>query len=72
MPITKGKEKEVPCVISGFRHKVAKNSALLSCYTMSTGNLLPMFRDNLSLPSSGFKIDSLSQNVGKKLPLFAA
>jgi len=42
-------------MISGFRHKVAKNLALLSYYAASSGNFLPTFWDNLSVPSSGFK-----------------
>jgi len=41
------------CVSSGFRREVADNCALLGCYTASSGNLLPTFRDNLSGPSSG-------------------
>ena len=43
------------CVISGFCHVVAENCALLDYYAMSSGNFLPMFWDNLSLPSPGFK-----------------
>jgi len=42
------------CVISYFRHEVYENCALLGYYTDS-GNFLPMFRDNLSVPSSGVK-----------------
>jgi hypothetical protein len=42
-------------VTSGFRHELDENSALLGCYAASGGNFLPTFRDNLSVPSSGFK-----------------
>jgi hypothetical protein len=44
------------CVISGFRHEVDENCALLGYYAASSGNFLPMFRDNLSVPFSGVKI----------------
>ena len=37
--------------ISGFRHEVAENYALLSYYAASGGNFLPTFRDNLSASS---------------------
>jgi len=56
----------------------AENCALLGYYAASSDNLLLTFRDNLSVPSSGFKnpfqdgTDRLSRNVGKKLPLLAA
>jgi len=34
------------CVISGFRHKVDENCALLGIYyAPSSGNFLPIFRD---------------------------
>ena len=42
-------------VTSGFRRELDENSALLGCYAASGGNFLPTFRDNLSVPSSGFK-----------------
>ena len=32
-----------------------ENCALLGCYVAGSGNFLQMFRDNLSVPSSGFK-----------------
>jgi hypothetical protein len=35
-----------------FRREVAENCALLSYYAASTGDFLPTFRDNLSVPSS--------------------
>jgi hypothetical protein len=43
------------CVTSVFRHEVAENRALLGHYAASGGNSLPTIRDNLSVPSSGFK-----------------
>jgi hypothetical protein len=63
--------------ISGFRRDVC---ALLGYYTASSGDVLPTFRDNLSVPTTGF-VDFLSlrmgpdrwyRKVGKKLPLLAA
>ena len=71
------------CEILGFRRQVAKNCAFLGYYAASGDNSLPTFRDNLLVPSSGFKdpfvslnpengADSLSRNVGKKLPLLDA
>jgi len=43
-------------VISGFRREITQNCALLVYHVASSDNLLPTFRDNLSVPSSGFKI----------------
>ena len=43
-----------PCVISGFRREAAENCALLGCYTASSGNFLPKFWNNLSVPTSEF------------------
>ena len=45
----------IVCVISGVRFEVDKNCALLGYYAASSGNLLPTFRDNFSVPSSGVK-----------------
>ena len=61
--------------ISGFRHEVDENRALLGYYVTSSDNALPAFRDNYR-PHLGFLIlqdgsDRLSQNVGKELPLLA-
>jgi hypothetical protein len=42
-------------VISGFRREVAENCALQGYYAASSDNFLLTFRDNLSVPSSGFK-----------------
>jgi hypothetical protein len=41
------------CVISGFCREVGKNCAILGYYAVSSGNVLPMFRDNLSVPTLG-------------------
>jgi hypothetical protein len=58
-----------------------ENCALLDCYAASSVNFLTTFRENLSVPSSGFKkgvfnpedgTDKLSRNFGKELPLLAA
>ena len=43
------------CVFAGFRHEVAENCALLGYYAASSGNFLPTFQDNLSVPSSKVK-----------------
>ena len=59
----------------------AENCDLLGYNAASSGNFLLTFRDNLSVPSSGFKNGFLnpedgtersSRNVSKKLSLFAA
>ena len=42
-------------VISGFSREEDENCALLGCYAESSGNFLPTFRDNLSIPSSRVK-----------------
>jgi len=38
-------------VISGFRREVDDKYALLVYYAASSGDFLPTFRDNLSVPS---------------------
>ena len=38
-------------VIRGFLRQVDKNRALLGYYSASSGNFLPTFRDNVSVPS---------------------
>jgi len=40
------------CVISGFRREVHKICAVVGYYAAYSGNSLPTFRDNLSVPSS--------------------
>jgi hypothetical protein len=66
--------------ISGFRREV-ENFVYLNYYAASSGNSLPKFRDNLSVPPSRVKnpfltlddgIDTMSRDVGKELPLLAA
>jgi hypothetical protein len=69
-------------VISGFRRNVDQICALLGYYAASSGNPLPIFQDNVSVPPSRvtksyFLIledgtNTLSRNVGKGLPLDAA
>jgi hypothetical protein len=34
---------------------ILENCAILGYYAASSGNFLPTFRDNVSVPSSGFK-----------------
>ena len=43
------------CVASGFRSDVDEICALLGYYAAYSGNYLPTFRDNLSVPSSRTK-----------------
>jgi hypothetical protein len=50
-------------VISSLCHKVDEKGTLLGYYAVISGNFLPMFLDNLLVPSAGFK------NIGKKLLL---
>jgi hypothetical protein len=77
--------KNLISVISGFHRDVDEICAVLGCYAASSGNLLPTFRDNVSVPSSRVKksneaasldfltlkdgTDMLSRNVGKRLSL---
>jgi hypothetical protein len=42
-------------VISGLPRDVDEIGALLECYAASSGNPLPTFRDNVSVPSSRVK-----------------
>ena len=51
-------------MISGFRHEVAENCAILGYYTASSGNFLPTFWDILLVLSSGFKNDCLGNRSG--------
>jgi hypothetical protein len=59
-------------VISDFRRDVDENCALLGCYAALTGNYVPTFQDNLSVPSSRVKTNRLSRNVETELPLYVA
>ena len=43
------------CVIPGFRRQVVDNCTLLGYSAVSSGNFLPTFRDNMSVPSSRVK-----------------
>jgi len=52
-------------VISGFRCQIDDICVLLCYYAESSGNFLPTFRHI-------YRPDSLSRNLGKKLPLLAA
>jgi hypothetical protein len=56
----------VQCVTSGFRRELGKTCALLGCYTASSGDFLPTFRDNLSVQSSGVKIQKKSCVITQK------
>jgi hypothetical protein len=42
-------------MISGFRHDADKICALLGYNVVSSGNPLPMFQDNISVPSARVK-----------------
>jgi hypothetical protein len=68
-------------MISWFRHDVNEVWDVLGLYETYSGNSVPTFRDNLSVPSSVVKQpkktiedtnDRLYRNFGKKLPLYAA
>jgi hypothetical protein len=65
-------------MISGFCHNTDEICALLGYKAALSGNSLPTFWDNISVPSSTVKkskkirTDMLSQNVSKILPLDAA
>jgi len=43
-------------MVTGFRHEVDETGVLLRHYAACSGNSLPTFRDNLSVPSSRVKI----------------
>jgi hypothetical protein len=47
-------------MISRFRREVDENCALLGYYAESSGNSLPTFHDNLSVPSSRVKLGPTS------------
>jgi hypothetical protein len=68
-----------------WSHAYHENCALLGCYALNSGNILPTFRDDRAVSSSGvmnikpFRFmapedgtDRLSRNMGNKLPLLAA
>ena len=62
-------------VTSGFRRDVDVICSLLGYYAASSGNSVPTFRDNLSLPSSVLTLEDgtsrLPPNIGIELPLDA-
>jgi len=47
------------CVISGFRREVDETCTLLGYYATRSVNLLPTFRDNISVPFLGSRIKIL-------------
>jgi hypothetical protein len=65
-------------MISGFRRDADEIFALLGYKATSSGNPLPTFRDNLSVPSSRIKksleywSDTLFRNVDEILPFDAS
>jgi hypothetical protein len=46
------KNASLYCLISDFRREVTENCAFRRYYAAISGNSLPTFRDNLSVPSS--------------------
>ena len=63
------KQYLITCVVSNFRCELNEIFALLCSYAASSGNSLPTFRDQLSVPSAVVKH---SRNVGAELPPSAA
>jgi len=64
-------------MMSGFCHEVDENCTLQAHYTVSTGNFLPMYQGNVSIPlfldmTLEDVINTLSQNISNKLPLLIA
>ena len=59
---------------SRFRGEVDENCDLLSYFAAGSGNSLPTFRDNLSVPFLALEegTDRSSRNVSKKLNVLAA
>jgi hypothetical protein len=55
-------------VISGFRRDVDEIFALLGYYAASSGNPLPMFRDNVSVQSSRVKKYKKTLEDGTDVP----
>ena len=50
-------------MFSAFRYEVDENCSLLGYYAASSANLLPTFRDNLSVPSSLFKYSKITLKI---------
>jgi hypothetical protein len=51
-------------MIQGFRYKIGENCAHLRCYSASSGNFLPTFRENIGLIFKGQESHRLCRNVG--------
>jgi len=47
----------------GFSREVDENFSLLGYYAASSGNSLPTFRNNLSVPYSGVKNPLVTQQI---------
>jgi len=58
----------LPMRDSGFRREADKNCTLLPYYAASSGNFLPTFWNNLSVPSSRAKILTLEKCTSQILP----
>jgi len=63
--------------ISGFCHEVDENCTLQAYYTVTSGNFLPMFQDNVLIPlfldmTLEGAINTPSQNNSNELPLLVA
>jgi hypothetical protein len=58
----------VPSVISSLRRHVDEICALRGYYATSGGNRLPIFQDNVSVPSSRVKKSVLSTHLVRHVP----
>ena len=56
--------QQLLCMISGFRRDVDEICVFLGYYAASSGNSLPTFQDNLSVPSSRPKNPSWMEPIG--------
>jgi len=61
----------LPCMISGFLREVDNNCVLLGCYSASSGNFLPTFREKLTSPffTPEHGTDRFCRNVGKNFAI---
>jgi len=57
-------QKMESCWPAEWNDTSSENCALLGYYSASSGDFLPTFRDNLSVPSSGFLFDSWTLRMG--------
>jgi len=69
--------RNIFCVIPGFRREVDEIRALLGCYAASSGNSIATFGVTYRSGLQGSRhledeTDRLSRNVDKELPLIAA